>query len=451
MCAAGRDSLFVNARVHLPGSRGRSAACGRTLAYVATRPGADASPTEADLRRAELAERMALAGYCAERPGSTALFDQDGAVPLREARSRLAAAEGAVSTWVISVRREEAGELGLGCKEEWQRWCRRELTPALAVAMGVPESSVRWVAAEHENAENSKHVHVIAFSSDGSFSSVMPKPRLERARAMMTDAALRPAMEAALRERDLARAAAVDAVGAVPAEEVRVALPPTGRIGYEHLRRWHPEAAEGVREGLARAAERHPAVRGSEARYRAAVERCADLKGLEGGERERYVGDAMRELTARRANALLRVVAPDRAEAPGEAPARTPAPQDGPAARRLRERRLASEIAACADRGDLAEAAAAVRGRRPVPAGALGACPSYRLAARRAPAAAARAAEAALRDATGDGGGGDAGDEAAAEALRALARAAEAAVRAAGLAARGGAGIARDITKGVSI
>ena len=137
MCAVGRSSLFVNARVHVPGSKGRAAVSSYTLGYIATRPGADASPTPGDLRRAEVAERMALAGYYAERPGSTALFDQDGAVPLREARARLADADGALSTWVISVRREEAGELRLGCKDEWQRWCRRELTPALAAAMGM--------------------------------------------------------------------------------------------------------------------------------------------------------------------------------------------------------------------------------------------------------------------------------------------------------------------------
>lgn len=80
MCAVGRSSLFVNARVHLPGSRGRAAVSASTIGYIATRPGADASPTPGDLRRAEMAERMALAGYYAERPGSTALFDQDGAV-----------------------------------------------------------------------------------------------------------------------------------------------------------------------------------------------------------------------------------------------------------------------------------------------------------------------------------------------------------------------------------
>ena len=320
---------------------------------------------------------MALAGYYAERPGSTALFDQDGQVPLREARARLAAAEGAVATWVVSVRREEAGELALGCKEEWQRWCRRELTPALAAAMGVPESSVRWVAAEHENAENSKHVHVISWSSDGSFSSLIPKPRLERARAMLTDAALAPAMEAALRGRDIARSLAVEAVRRVPAEEARVTLPPTGRISYAHLRRWHPETAGRVREELARAAERHPAVKDAEERYRAAVERCADLKGLGGGERDRYVGDAMRDLTARRANALLRTIAPDRTEAPEAAPMHAPTPHDGPATRRLREMRVRCEVAACVPHGEMAEAAAAVRERRPVPAGALRACPTY--------------------------------------------------------------------------
>lgn len=363
MCAVGRSSLFVNARVHLPGSKGRSAVSSYTVGYIATRPGADASPTPGDLRRAELAERMALAGYYAERPGSTALFDQDGAVPLREARARLARAEGALSTWVISVRREEAGELRLGCKDEWQRWCRRELTPALAVAMGVPESSVRWVAAEHENAVNSKHVHVISWSSEGSFSSVMPKGRLERARAMMTDAALEPAMKVALAERDLARRKAVEAVREIPASEVGVELPPTGRISYAHLRRWHPETASRLKECLRRADETRPSVAGAAARYRAAVERCAELKGLDGAERAGYVRDAMADFDARRANAVLRTIAPDRAEASVEVPARVARPADGPAARRAAERRMRAEASACVPYKELDAAARAIRAR----------------------------------------------------------------------------------------
>ena len=205
---ASRSSLVVNARVHLSGSRGRSAVITNNVEYVATREGADKSATVDDLRRYELAERMGLVGYCAERPGSTALFDQNGAVQLRTARKELEKADGAIATVVLSVRRDEASELDLACKEDWQRFCRRNLTSALAEAMGIPESSVRWVAAEHENHPNSKHVHVIAWSSDGSFDSLMARNRLDRARNALTDAALAPALAAAVPVRTAAFCAA---------------------------------------------------------------------------------------------------------------------------------------------------------------------------------------------------------------------------------------------------
>lgn len=451
MCAVGRSSLFVNARVHLPGSKGLAAVSSYTLGYIATRPGADASPTPGDLRRAEVAERMALAGYYAERPGSTALFDQDGAVPLREARARLAEADGALSTWVISVRREEAAELRLGCKDEWQRWCRRELTPALAVAMGVPESSVRWLAAEHENSQSSKHIHVVAYSSDASFSSVMPKSRLERARAMMTDAALAPAMKVALEERDIARRAAVEAARSIPAEEVRVELPPTGRISYAHLRRWHPETAAQLMEKLTRAGETRPEVAETVVRYRAAVERCAELKGLEGDARARYVRDAMADLDARRANAALRTMAPDRIEAPMESPVRTTAPTDGPATRRLIERRMRAEAAACIPRRELDAAARAVRENSPVPERTLRRLPSYRSALDLAPAAAGRAALRALAACTTQNRRRDLGDEAGEAALRVLSKAALAALRAALVAGKAHSEINRNIVKEIRI
>ena len=50
---ASRSSLVVNARVHLPGSRGRSAVITNNIEYVATREGADKSATVDDLRRSE--------------------------------------------------------------------------------------------------------------------------------------------------------------------------------------------------------------------------------------------------------------------------------------------------------------------------------------------------------------------------------------------------------------
>lgn len=267
---ASRSSLVVNARVHLSGSRGRSAVITNNVEYVATREGADKSATVDDLRRSELAERMGIVGYCAERPGSTALFDQNGAVQLRTARRELEKADGAIATVVLSVRRDEACELDLACKEDWQRFCRRNLTPALAEAMGIPESSVRWVAAEHENHPNSKHVHVIAWSSDGSFDSLMARNRLDRARNALTDAALVPALAAEHEARDLARSRAVDAVRHIPADEIGVTLPADGRISYAHLRRWHPDVAKAVdaaiedvgREGVDRGLEGVVAVLG---------------------------------------------------------------------------------------------------------------------------------------------------------------------------------------------
>ncbi len=426
---ASRSSLVVNARVHLSGSRGRAAVASHNVEYIATRPGADRSATPDDLRRAELAERMGLAGYYAERPGSTALFDEDGAVPLRVARKRLEEADGALATLVVSVRRDEADELRLADKSEWEGWCRANLRPALAEAMGVPESSVRWIAAEHENAEASKHVHVIAWSSDGSFDSLMRKARLERARNMLTDAALEPALKAELAERDVARSAALDAARAVPAEEITVGLPPDGRVSYAHLRRWHPDYAREIDAALRRAEDAHPELAAANERFRESVARCAELKGLKGPDRDRYVAAAEADLRAREANALLRTVAPDRTRAP-ERPYR-PAPGKGPSTDRRLERHAAAEIRACSTKENLKTARDAVRAHRPIPAACLRECPTYSLAAARAPIAVARALAKALGDTSDGKRRTSLSDEAGKKAERIMARALVAAASAA--------------------
>lgn len=394
---ASRSSVFVNARVHLPGTGSRGAVISHNVEYIATRRGADRSATPDDLRRADLAERMGLAGYYAARPGSTALFDQDGAVPLREARRRLGEADGALATWVVSVRREEALELGLADKAEWERYCRANMTQALAVAMGVPESSVRWIAAEHENAEASKHVHVISWSSDGAFDRLMPRRDLARARAMLTDAGLAPALRAEMGLRDDARARAVDAARSIGREEAEVDLPPGGRISYAHLRRWHPDAARQALRSLDDAAARHPDLAEAAADYRAAVARMAGLKGLGGEAADRYVSAAMDDLRARQANALLRTVAPDRTAAPGRAAAASPRPADGPALRRRAARALEGEARACIGERRLADALGRAEGGAAFPRPLLERCPTFSLAAARAPAAVARALAGASR------------------------------------------------------
>ncbi|WP_322153408.1 hypothetical protein [Paratractidigestivibacter sp.] len=429
---ASRSSLVVNARVHLPGSRGRSAVITNNVEYIATREGADRSLTPDDARRAELAERMGLVGYYAERPGSTALFGQDGAVALKDARKELEAADGAIATVVLSVRRDEADELRLACKEDWQRFCRQNLAPALSEAMGVPESSVRWLAAEHENHPSSKHVHVVAWSSDGSFDSLMARNRLERARSDLTGAALRPALAVEHEARDIARTRAVDAARAVPAEEIDVTLPPDGRISYAHLRRWHPDTAKAVDAALELAESKHPELKAANDAYRDSIERCAELKGLGGARRDRYVEDAMGELRSRQANAALRTVAPDRTAPPEKGARRTHRPKEGPATDRRRTRALEAEVRACVTGRDLEEAREAVRGRRPVPESCLRACPSYALSVAKAPIAVGGAVARALMADTGSKGGGRTlSDEVGRKAERILARALMSAISAA--------------------
>ena len=392
----------MNARVHLPGSRGRSAVITNNIEYVATREGADKSATVDDLRRSELAEKMGLVGYYAERPGSTALFDQNGAVPLRTARRELEKADGAIATVVLSVRRDEACELDLACKEDWQRFCRRNLAPALAEAMGIPESSVRWVAAEHENHPNSKHAHVIAWSSDGSFDSLMARNRLDRARNALTD------------------------------DEIGVTLPADGRISYAHLRRWHPDVAKAVDVAIAEAGSRHPEIKGASAAYSKSVERCAGLKGLESVARDRYVNDAMRELRARQGNALLRIIAPDRTTDPERELMRSARPDGGPATERKRMKPLVGEVRACVTGEDLEGAREAVRELRPIPERCLRSCPSYALSMAKAPVAVSRALTKALAFATENPRSKkDPSDEVGQKAERALARALAAAASAA--------------------
>lgn len=417
MCAVGRSSLFLNARVHLPGSKGRAAACRGGIEYVATRPGANAQATPGDERRAELAARMGLAGYYAERPGSTALFDADGAVPLSEARRRLAAADGALSTLVISVRREEANELRLNSKEDWERFCRRELAPALATMMDIPESDVRWMAAQHENSPSSKHVHVFAYSESGSFSTLMRKPDLDRARSSLTDSALAPAIKAAMAARDIAREQAVGAVRSVRKEEVELSLPESGRVSYAHLHRWHPEAARKVIAELERLGSERADIVTSRDAFELTVARCAELGGLEGEEAERYIRDALKELDARRANALIRVVAPDRTAGPALRCGGAPVPASGPAATRRVLTGLESEAAACVS----AKGARAITNARqeghPVPVSALKACPTFSRALSVAPTVATEALAAACQ--TG-GSCADIGEDAAKVAARCL-------------------------------
>jgi hypothetical protein len=380
MPARGGSAVIVNHRVALSGTKARAAVVSHRVEYVATRPGCDRSATEADLARAR--EREAFVGYLGCRPGSTALFDADGAVSLAEARRRLDACGGAVVCSVISVRREDCERFGLDTKEGWQAYARANLTREYARMMGIPESRVGWVAAHHLNSEANQHIHVLAFDKAGRFDRLMAKPDLERARRDLTEAAVAPEVARLGLERETARERVVEILRSMDGASLSrgVELPPEGRVSYAHLRRWHPEATRQMESAVGRAAEERPELRAALDAHASACVGLADLRGLGGAERGAYLAKADADVRARACNAALRAMSPERRTSP------RPAPEDGPAATRRRERAVGRELAACMGKRQTAEAVAAAHEGHPVPKSAVRGCPSFEALGRHSPA-----------------------------------------------------------------
>lgn len=420
MPARAGSVVIVNHRVALSGTRARSAVPAHRVEYVATRIGADRAATEADVALAR--EREAMVGYVGCRPGSTALFDADGAVSLPEARRRLSDCGGAVVCSVISVRREDCEKLGLDTKEGWQAYARANLTPAYARLMGVPESRVGWVAAHHLNSEANQHIHVLAYDREGGFDRLLARADIESARRNLTEAAVRPEVERLGVERELARGRAVEALRKMDAGVLGegVELPYEGRISYGHLRRYHPEAARQVEAAVARAAEKSPELRSSLEGHAAACVEMADLRGLEGPARDAFLAEASADLRFRACNTALRVIAPDRTRPPlnGSEPRR--APECGPATARRRESAVTRELSACTTHEQKTLISEAVRERRPIPRDAVSGCPTLAALGRHSPELLGSLLSQASQAVSGRGG--DLGDETGRAAVRVLSK-----------------------------
>ena len=385
MPGRGGSSVIVNHRVALSGTKARAAVAAHRIEYIATRPGCDRSATEADVARAR--EREAMVGYVGCRPGSTALFDADGAVSLAEARRRLAGCRGAVVCSVIAVRRGDCERFGLDTKEGWQAYARANLTREYACMMGVPESRVGWVAAHHLNSAANQHIHVLAYDREGEFDRIMARRDMERARRRLTEAAIAPEVARLGVEREVARRRAVELLRGAGREEIGrgVELPADGRISYGHLRRWHPEAARQVEAAVRRAAEADPLLREAFGAYGEACRKISDIKGLRGAERKAYLFRSEADMRSRACNAALRALVPERLPDPELPEAGRVAVSDGPSLTRRRELAVRRELAACMSGRQAREALAAVRRGGPVPWSSVRGCPVFESLRRHSP------------------------------------------------------------------
>ena len=314
------DSVIINHRVALPGTSAHRSTFGHILRYIATRQGVDLEPTQDDILRFEADKAL---GYIAHRPGAVpepgmdcALFDQIGIADLKGIREELSGNPGAVIQSVVAVRREDAAELGLQGKQDFERLLRAEWAKHI-VQMGIMRrQDIRWVAAFHENSPRNWHAHVITWDASGRFGSLIPKRKLEAARRDLVYRVMEPARQRVSLVKGQARDDLVRAIGARPlsredrriAREVVRALPKRGSLMYANLKRSAPEAVARVDALVAKRIAEDPALGRALAAYRSAASRNADLKGLKEAARTSYLAAAEEDLASRLGNAQIRQI-----------------------------------------------------------------------------------------------------------------------------------------------
>ena len=138
------------------------------LNYIGTRPGVDKSLTETDLQK-ELSGRVVsenedYAKYINERPNSHGLFDADGLCDYETVKSEISNNDGFVWRTIISLREEDALNLGYDNKEKWQTLLRRQM-PDMANKMGIKIQNLRWVGAVHME-KGHPHAHVMIWEKN---------------------------------------------------------------------------------------------------------------------------------------------------------------------------------------------------------------------------------------------------------------------------------------------
>ncbi len=384
---ASHSSVIVNHRVALPGKSAHGSIATHRLDYVCTRLGVVREPTDDDIRRQDVTEREAALGYISHRQGvmldegsNCALFDAGGMADYRQAKADLMAAEGAILTSVVTVRREDAEELGLQTKQDFERFLRANWQEHLE-QMGIMEpQDVRWVAAFHTNSDKNFHVHVISWDDSGRFDSLIPKAELEEARQELVAKAMAPARQSISNTRtqardDLAANIRDGELSEAQRQKMRQIideLPEKGSLKYGNLAKKAPELKAKVDDLVQQRIKESPKLSEKAEGYEKTVDRHADLKGLEGSERQAYKAAAMDDLKTRLGNAQLKRIKHEAgiASEPRQRDAAAVKLPEGervvPPRDRKREQVVVQEINACLTGKEKIELATALKeGRQP--------------------------------------------------------------------------------------
>lgn len=107
-------------------------------------------------------------GYIANRPrvekqGAHGLFSADNKpIDLKKVTKEIANHNGVVFTNILSLRREDADNLGYNCASKWKDLINRNAL-TIAKTMNISPQNLRWCAAFH-NEKHHPHVHLVTYA-----------------------------------------------------------------------------------------------------------------------------------------------------------------------------------------------------------------------------------------------------------------------------------------------
>ena len=136
---------------------------GNFIKYIATREGVEKPAPKQEISR-EL-DREIFMNYLDMRPNSHGLFNEkDEPIVLEKAAKEVANHAGAIWTYIVSLRRDDAERMGYNTLGTWKNLVRKRIAN-IAEAQKISQQNIRWYAAFHNN-ENNPHVHIVVYSAN---------------------------------------------------------------------------------------------------------------------------------------------------------------------------------------------------------------------------------------------------------------------------------------------
>lgn len=162
--------------------------------YIANKPEADKTLTKADLKfelkkEVELMETLEnedYLKYIKERPNSQGLFGQSGSENYKDVQKELSQVKSFLWRGIVSLKEEDAKNLGYLDKEKWQDMLRSKI-PDMAKEMDIPITNLRWVAAVHME-KGHPHAHIMFWEKEPKrINGIVKSKTLDSIRKIFTD------------------------------------------------------------------------------------------------------------------------------------------------------------------------------------------------------------------------------------------------------------------------